>query len=207
MHSDVAAYIAFSGEFFIRRLKHAHRPPPEEGGHNSSHPPDDISSGPLDEGPKKDPSYYEIIIDNDSGTYRPNAKLLPQLKEFFESNFPGLHVVTLDCQGDAEKMEQMKKEQRERKKKEGDNIIYTQLSRTSSLSSSDIEELDRMEEAGEMSPRHLRHTVLRETGARADAVKTHLKEYKPSVAREAAHKPAGEASANNEKENEKTEVK
>ena len=219
MHSDVAAYIAFSGEFFIRRLKHAHRPSPEEGGHNSTHPPDDISGGPPDEDPKKDPSYYEIIIDNDSGTYRPNAQLLPQLKEFFESNFPGLHVVTLDCQGDAEKMEQAKKEQRERKKKEGDNIIYTQLSRSSSLSSSDIEELDRIEDAGEMPVRHLRHKVLRETGARADAIKTHLKEYKPSnnregwhgskqdgaedsTATESAEKREGEASTSNEKEHE-----
>jgi hypothetical protein len=180
MHSDVAAYIAFSGEFFIRRLKYRHRDPPEQGGDNVSHPPQDIDDGPSKEEPKKDPSYYELVIDNDSGTYRPNAQLLPQLKAFFKRSFPGLHVTTLDCQADAEKMGKMKDEQRERKKAEGDNIIYMQASRSSSMSSSDIEELDRIEEEGEMSPRHLRHQIKREVGARADATKSHMKAYRPS---------------------------
>jgi hypothetical protein len=178
MHSDVASYIAFSGEFFIRRLKHHRRQAPKDEGQNQTHPPDNIDGGPPNDDPPKDPSRYELIIDNDSGTYRPNAKLLPELKAFFESNFPGLRVVTLDSQGDAEKMEQMKKEQRDRKKKEGDQIVYTQLSRSSSLSSSDIEDLDRLEEAGERPEPHFRHQVMREAGARADAAKLHLKDYK-----------------------------
>ncbi|USP79743.1 uncharacterized protein yc1106_07017 [Curvularia clavata] len=179
MHSDVAPYIAFSGEFFIRRLKHKDRLPPDEGGHNVSHPPCDIEGGPPDEPPKKDPAYYELVIDNDSGTYRPNAALLPQLKTFFELNFPGLHIRTLDCQGDAEKMQAMKEEQRERKKREGQHVVYTQISRSSSVSSSDEEELDRLEAQGEMSPRHLRHQIQREAGAKVDAMKFHAKDYRP----------------------------
>lgn len=206
MHSDVAAYIAFSGEFFIRRLKHRHSDPPEEGGNNKSHPPDDIDGGPPKQEPRKDPAYYELIIDNDSGTYRPNAKLLPQLKEFFQTNFPGVKVVTLDSQGDAEKMDKMKSEQRERKKHEGDQIIYTQMSRSSSMSSSDIDELDRLEEAGEMPARHLRHTIMREAGAKADAAKLHMKDYKPSNNREgwrgSKHKARQDDSEQEEKKKE-----
>ncbi|KAF2644268.1 C2 domain-containing protein [Massarina eburnea CBS 473.64] len=180
MHSDVAAYTAFSGEFFIRRLKHANRDPPEEGGNNTSHPPDDISGGPPSDEPTHDPTHYELIIDNDSGTYRPNAKLLPQLKAFFATNFPGLHIVTLDCQDEAEKMDQLKTEQRERKKQEGEHIVYAQASRSSSMSSSDIEELDRLEAMGERPEPHLRHQIATTAGSKVDAVKYHGKQYKPS---------------------------
>ena len=181
MHSDVAAYVAFSGEFFIRRLKHPHTQsdPPEVGGNNASHPPDDIGNSPPKDEPNKDPSYYELIIDNDSGTYRPNAKLLPQLKSFFEANFPGIKVVTLDCQSDAEKMETLKKEQRERKKVEGEHIVYTQISRSSSMSSSDVEDLDRLEQMGERPEPHLRHQIRREGAAKVGAAKMHAKQYRP----------------------------
>jgi hypothetical protein len=180
MHSDVAAYVAFSGEFFIRRLKHPKNAPPEDGGQNKSHPPDDIDDGPPKEEPHiKDPSYYELIIDNDSGTYRPNAKLLPQLKTFFQRSFPGLHIKTLDCQADAEKMTAMKDEQRELKKKEGDHIVYTQMSDASSISSSDEEDLDRLENDGALPAQHFRHQVQREANHHVDAAKLHVKGYDP----------------------------
>lgn len=157
MHSDVSIYIAFSGEFFIRRLKHANRPPPPEPvesssqihppehAENETHPPKDIDGGPPEDDPPTDPSYYELVIDNDSGTYRPNAKMLPILKKFLAKNLPGLHIQTLDCQADEEKMNKMKQEQRDRKKDEGDQIVYAQGDHSSSVSSSDESDLDSIE--------------------------------------------------------------
>lgn len=157
MHADVSIYIAFSGEFFVRRLKHPDRPPPPEPAEESSqshppdhqnneeHPPDNLEDGPPDSDPPQDPKYYQLVIDNDSGTYRPNADLLPLLKKFLAKQLPGLHILTLDCNKDAEKQQRMKKEQRERKKQEGNQILYTMGSGSDSVSSSDIEDLDRME--------------------------------------------------------------
>ena len=156
MHSNVSAYIAFSGEFFIRRLKHPNV--------NKSETPDPQSSilppapDPEEEGeegeeqrkrePSRDPSKYELIIDNDSGTYRPNAKYLYLLREFMGRNLPGLRVVTLDCQGDEELMSKLKSQQRDRKKSSGKQITYLQNSSDSSLSSSDEERLDDEENIG-----------------------------------------------------------
>lgn len=167
MHSDASIYIAFSGEFFVRRLEHPDREPPEHAeastsgkAHqakstrdaeaktgNKTHPPDPVSDGPPSSPPPRDPRYYELIIDNDSGTYRPNAKLLPLLKKFLGANFPGIKITTLDCGKDKELMDKLKKQQREIKKKEGKGPppggpVFTQLDDGSSVSSNDEEALD-----------------------------------------------------------------
>ncbi|KAA6416048.1 MAG: hypothetical protein FRX48_00767 [Lasallia pustulata] len=137
MHSDVNIYIAFSGEFFIRRLKNPQQDPEEQ----ETHPPAEIGGGPPREAPPKDPACYELIIDNDSGTYRPNAELLPQLKEFMHRNLPGLKILTLDCNGDKKKMDKLKSQQRERKKAKGRHSAVVQGD-GGSISSSDEEDLD-----------------------------------------------------------------
>lgn len=152
MHSDVSIYIAFSGEFFIRRLTTPNKPPTEQ----ETHPPAEIQGGPpFDEAPK-DLAYYSLVIDNDSGTYRPNAKLLPILKSFMEQNLPGIQIMTLDCQGDAKRMEEMKREQRERKTKERKHVAYVRDD-GDSMSSSDEEELD--QRAAEAEGGHTKETT------------------------------------------------
>ncbi len=176
MHSDVSIYIAFSGEFFVRRLKHRHRPPPPEPMEETSqqkppeHAPNEIEPD-SEENPPTDPSRYELIIDNDSGTYRPNAKMLPLLASYLSGCLPGLHIQTLDCKADADKMSKMKTEQRERKKREGDGIVYTQGD-DSSISSSEDERLDDVEaglappSSADGRPPHARHVSTGDGGSR-----------------------------------------
>jgi hypothetical protein len=111
MHSDVNIYIAYSGEFFVRRLAHPEEPTAALG--QETHPNTDIPGGPPDAPPPENPKNYELVIDNDSGTYRPKGDLLPKLKEFLNENFPGLHIVVKECNDDS--LEEMKKGQRESK--------------------------------------------------------------------------------------------
>jgi hypothetical protein len=71
MHSDVATYIACSGEFFIRRLARpdaSSDPEPSE----ATHPNQELPGGPPHDVPPHNPRHYQIIIDKDSGTYRPD---------------------------------------------------------------------------------------------------------------------------------------
>ena len=142
MHSNCDNYIAYSGEFFIRRLKNPQKSgSPDE---QETHPPTEIEGGPPHQAPPQDPAYYSLIIDNDSGTYRPNAKLLPQLKEYMHKNFPGIKIITLDCQSDEEKMGRWKQQQRDQKKAEGSGQVLVQGD-DSSISSSEISDLDEQE--------------------------------------------------------------
>ncbi|KAK3346091.1 hypothetical protein B0T25DRAFT_459984 [Lasiosphaeria hispida] len=155
MHSDVATYIACSGEFFIRRLAHpdarhaskGNTPNPGE----PAHPPgEEVSGGPPNDPPPRDPRHYQLIIDNDSGTYRPDKSILPDLKRFLEDNFPGLGIVVMAC--DDEKLIELKKVQAEAKKREGGARLRMVLNRSpsgSSFSSDDESRLGDMERAGE----------------------------------------------------------
>ena len=81
MHSDIAIEIAYSGEFFIRPLRHRRRATddpaptePEPGQHTHTNDSEDepqSSSNEFDEdNPPDDPALYELVIDSGSGTYR-----------------------------------------------------------------------------------------------------------------------------------------
>ncbi|KAI8267224.1 hypothetical protein K4K58_008320 [Colletotrichum sp. SAR11_239] len=147
MHSDVETYIACSGEFFVRRLEKpdaSEDPEPKE----KTHPSDELPGGPPNGHPPHNPAHYQLTIDNDSGTYRPDKSILPKLKEFLEANFPGMGIVVMHCED--EKLQKMKKEQVEIKKKEGRmvNMVLNRSPSSSSLSSGESE-LDSMEGAGE----------------------------------------------------------
>jgi hypothetical protein len=137
MHSDVNLYIACSGEFFIRRLSKPDKD--AEAPDQHTHPEEDIPGGPPNEKPPRDPKYYELIIDNDSGTYRPEADLLGELKKFLKANFPGLHIVVKECTD--KELDKMKNEQRRIKKDEGEPVELIQNS-DGEVSSSDEEALD-----------------------------------------------------------------
>jgi hypothetical protein len=160
MHSNVNVYIACSGEFFVRRLSQPDKS--IDAKDQKTHPSEDIPGGPPNEPPPKKAKNYELVIDNDSGTYRPSIKILPDLKAFLNENFPGLHVVAKDC-GD-EELIKWKQEQREIKKKQGKQIDLIQNS-DDEISSSDEEALDRREKANrkakaKTNPRTLLYEAL-----------------------------------------------
>ncbi|KAH8432565.1 C2 domain protein [Aspergillus melleus] len=142
MHSNVSIYIAYSGEFFLRRRLHrSHHHSRLSRTSETEMPTEDQPSDESDI--STDPADYELFIDNDSGTYRPNGQYLPLLKQFLSKSFPELNITTLDCTEDAEQMAALKGEQRDFKR-EGGQMTFLQQSSTSSLSisSSDEEELD-----------------------------------------------------------------
>lgn len=161
MHSDVATYIACSGEFFIRRLAHADASSdPDPGEH--THPPDvNLAGGPPNSSPPSNPKHYQLIIDNDSGTYRPDKSILPDLQKFLEDNFPGLGVVVMHCED--EELSKMKKEQMEVKNKEGGPRVRMVLNRSpsaSSFSSDDESRLGDLERAGDVPVRSKKERVF-----------------------------------------------
>jgi hypothetical protein len=61
-------------------------------------------------GRSRDLQNFVLIIDNDSGTYRPDSKSLPSLQKYLERNLPGLKVKAMAC--DDEKLKKWKEEQK-----------------------------------------------------------------------------------------------
>lgn len=120
LHSDVSRVIAYSGEFFVRRW----------------------NPNQHDEIDDRDPRRYELVIDNDSGTYRPKEELLPQLAAFLKMNLRGLGAVTtFGCFDEA--LAKLKRERKEAKHRDGRRVFRQRsISSSGSISSSDEEELE-----------------------------------------------------------------
>jgi hypothetical protein len=75
LHSNCAEAVRYSGEF---------HPRPQGGWENFS-----------DEVPDEEVE-WELVIDNNSGTYSPDKAVLPLLKEVLDENFPGFKILALD---------------------------------------------------------------------------------------------------------------
>lgn len=75
-------------------------------------------------------SEFTMVIDNSSGTFMPDAKDLPKLQHFLESNFPGLKIKAM-----AQDDPQLKEAKKTRRLQE-DDTVYGQGSISSSSSSS-----------------------------------------------------------------------
>ncbi|KAI0647686.1 hypothetical protein C8Q79DRAFT_999308 [Trametes meyenii] len=130
MHADVAREIAYSGEFFVRRVRVQHHSSEGRAGSSPSngdvtHPSEDDpegygteSGGDHMEPHNLPPSAYELVIDNDSGTYRPRKDLLPTLEAYLSrpANLGALgHVRAMD--GFDERLKRWKEQRAEAKKR------------------------------------------------------------------------------------------
>ncbi|KDN42431.1 hypothetical protein RSAG8_06748, partial [Rhizoctonia solani AG-8 WAC10335] len=155
MHADGARYIAFSGEFFVRRVgtkgweddlnkeQDARLDQEDETGekHNKH---ETWPTKAINKAKDHPPSQYELVIDNDSGTYRPKKDLLPLLAEYLgnEANLGGpggLGKITA-MDGFDEGLKETKKRRAEAKKQhkpraEQERPPMVQLRRGGSLSS------------------------------------------------------------------------
>ncbi|CAE6338411.1 unnamed protein product [Rhizoctonia solani] len=156
MHADAARYIAYSGEFFVRKIgtkgwednldeDHDAQLDAQEDGAGEKHNKHETHpTKAIKKAKRHPPSQYELVIDNDSGTYRPNKDLLPRLAEYLgnEDNLGGpggLGKITA-MDGFDEGLKDTKKRRGEAKKQhkprdEQDRPPMVQLRRGSSLSS------------------------------------------------------------------------
>jgi hypothetical protein len=136
MHSCVSNHVGFAGEFFVRTLR------PHSPGDKSKHHERTLSGSSHKDTPRSVDD-YELVIDNDSGTYRPPKEHLEDLQRFMDRALRGLRVRAVDA-FDEEHIA-MKKAHAEEKALRG-RTKYKQPSGSrssseSSFSSSDEEEL------------------------------------------------------------------
>ncbi|KAI0357325.1 hypothetical protein OH77DRAFT_1475898, partial [Trametes cingulata] len=194
MHADVAVEIAYSGEFFVRRVHSSNRSsekhhagetangddvPPQNG--HADDPAEDTDTDAESDTDHPDPSSlppsaYELVIDNDSGTYRPSKDLLPTLAAYLArpANLGALgRVRAMD--GFEERLKKWKERRAEVKKRArggaGKGVVrqasVSSSESSSSSSSSDGEAAERAREDAEEERRRLEGGEGGEAGKKA----------------------------------------
>ncbi|OCB89891.1 hypothetical protein A7U60_g2920 [Sanghuangporus baumii] len=149
MHADGEQIVAYAGEFFVRRIAESH------GGelrHEAGRKDTEKGSGYPAEEDDDDPSHYELVIDNDSGTYRPPESTLPVLQTWLEDKhrLGALGRVTaMHCSD--KKLQALKKQRKELKKHlAGGELPKRQQVRRSGSSTSSIRVDGRKLSSGEV---------------------------------------------------------
>jgi hypothetical protein len=89
-------------------------------------------------GRSRHPSNFVLVIDNDSGTYRPDKSQLPSLQKYLERNFPGLKIKAIAC--DDPKLKKWKEEQKP--EKETANARQISQPNSSSNNGSDFQDAE-----------------------------------------------------------------
>ena len=164
MHADVSVEIAYSGEFFVRRI-HSSKDAssrPVDGEYSQAQEPDVVDEAEdgadYPDPSSLPPSAYELVIDNDSGTYRPHKDLLPTLAAYLSRPAtPGALGRVRAMDGFDERLKRWKEHRQEIKKRArgGENakgvvrqasVSSSSLSGSSS-SRSDVEQQDAVEGA------------------------------------------------------------
>ncbi|OSD07597.1 hypothetical protein PYCCODRAFT_629916 [Trametes coccinea BRFM310] len=142
MHADVAVEIAYSGEFFVRRVRKSSHPAKANGEAPQTdgaiaEQDDDASDTDYPDPSSLLPSEFELVIDNDSGTYRPSKDLLPALESFLSrpSNLGALgRIRAMD--GFDERLKRWKEQRQEVKKRARGGDKAKGVVRQASVSSS-----------------------------------------------------------------------
>ena len=172
MHSCVSVYVAFAGEFYIRPPSTAAAAAAGGAGGGAAASPaatDTTDCPPQHQ--QRNVGDYVLVIDNDSGTYRPPKQNLSALHAFMLRSLPGLPVEAPDAFDEAHIAE---KAARAAERAHRGHTLFHQLSRRSSgsheaPSSSARSELEHLRTGREGLGRRLKNLAWRKVEKSGDA--------------------------------------